>query len=134
VNGAGRGATHTTRLGGSRGAFFCFSVFACLWVCAVAGAVGCPAVAYDNGPDVLGVGDPCSSDGTLGDLCLDTLICVEPVAGSGGACAVGPDDCAAASNDDFCDCDTSSLCDGDTAPDQCFVVDGRRGIACQAAP
>ncbi len=101
---------------------------------AVVGLVACDSAADGSGDDdVEGLGDPCSSDGTLGDLCLGTLVCVEPNAGRGGACAVGPDDCAAVDNDDFCACDLSSLCDG-AAPDQCFVVEGRRGIACTAAP
>lgn len=74
-----------------------------------------------------GLGEPCSSEDTIGALCLAGFVCVEQSAGAGGVCEAEPGGCADIPS--FCDCDLAGLCDGD--PALCFDVDGRHGVVCE---
>lgn len=91
----------------------------------------CPAAnsgSDDDSGDVTGLGDPCTSDGVAGDLCLGDLVCVEASAGSGGVCEAPPADCIV-DDDAFCQCDLTPLCAGGALPD-CYVLESRRGVIC----
>lgn len=115
------GPVGLARLHGAAGRLLVMSAALLLGACA--GSTDDDGTAND--PD--GLGDPCSTDDTVGALCLVGLVCVEPTAGAGGACAQPPIVCAAVAS--FCDCDLASLCDG--PPALCFDVDGSFGVVCE---
>lgn len=97
-------------------------------VAAVALAAACAPPPADDGGEP-GVGEPCSSDSTFGSLCSGELFCLEARQGApGGDCQEAP----ACDEDDFCNCDLTSLCD-DRTPTLCSIVDGARLVICDGA-
>jgi hypothetical protein len=93
---------------------------------------GCDGGGSDDGDVVDGLGDPCTSDGTVNDLCLPGFVCVEASAGSGGSCATTPLSCDVDvddASDAFCACDLDELCENGAVP-SCYVLEGRRGVIC----
>ncbi len=90
-------------------------------------SVACTEPPADDGDnDETRVGDPCTSDGNLSDLCPAPFVCVEQQEGApGGACALSP----SCDEDDFCDCDLSSLC-GSVPPVSCATLANARLVIC----
>lgn len=90
----------------------------------------CGGAASNDGDIVDGLGDPCTSDGTVNDLCLPGFVCVEASAGNGGACTTTPLSCDVDDTSDaFCACDLDELCENGAVP-SCYVLEGRRGVIC----
>lgn len=107
------------------------TVHAAVLAAAFAFGAGCTDTGGDD-DSTNGLGDPCTSEGAVNDLCLPGLVCVEASAGSDGACATTPRSCDVGGDDTsdaFCACDLDELCQSG-AVSSCFVLGGRRGVIC----